>query len=287
MRLLDEGGMAGWPVAVTTAAWTQLEETARAFDGVATDYDRSNSANQTLCEMRRRTRDALSAYAPAGAAVLDLGCGPGTDLDALARAGFNVTALDWSPGMVAEARRRIARSGIEDRVCVRHLGIQDLAALPREAFDAAYSSLGPMNCVPNLADAARLIGQRLKPGGVFVASVIGRVCPWDLALYAWRRDWARLLVRFGEGLVPVPLSGRTVWTRYHTPADFERSFLDAGFTRLALRALGLLVPPPYLAGFTARHAAIVRTLQALEDRTAHWPVLRGIGDHFLIVMRRT
>jgi hypothetical protein len=38
--------------------------------------------------------------------------------------------------------------------------------------------------------------------------------------------------------------------------------------------------------FAQRHPRAVATLQALEDRVARWPGLRGWGDHFLIVMQR-
>src|SRR5262249_37855084 len=97
---------------------------------------------------------------------------------------------------------------------------------------------------------------------------------------------ARALVRFRRGLVPVPLEGRTVWTRYYTPREFERVFGGAGLTRVSLRALGLLVPPPYLHAFASRHPLLVASLQRLEDRVAAWPLVRACGDHFLIVLRK-
>ncbi len=84
----------------------------------------------------------------------------------------------------------------------------------------------------------------------------------------------------------MPFYGRTVWTRYYSPGEVERTFRAAGFERVALRALGLFAPPPYLEGFAARHPGILRVLEHLEDRAALWPGLRQMGDHFLIVMRK-
>jgi len=86
--------------------------------------------------------------------------------------------------------------------------------------------------------------------------------------------------------VAVPLSGHTVWTRYYTPAEFRSAFEPAGFRLRSLRALGLLVPPPYLFAFAQRHPRAVAALETLEDRVAGWPALRQWGDHFLIVMQR-
>src|SRR5262249_11348580 len=107
------------------------------------------------------------------------------------------------------------------------------------------------------------------------------------ALYAARRDFARLRVRFTRGFVAVPLERRTVWTRYYTPGEFERAFVEAGFTRVSLRALGLFMPPPYVARFAAKHSSLMRILQALDDTLGALPVLRGAGDHFLIVLQKT
>jgi SAM-dependent methyltransferase len=251
---------------------------------VAAGYDQSNTENPILSAMRSRTLDQLTSRVSAGSRILDLGCGPGSDAETLARAGYNVTAIDWSPAMVEEAQRRVRHAQLRDRVQVRHLGIQEIDHLDTASFDAALSNFGPLNCVPDLDEAARLIARRLKPGGVLVASVIGRVCPWEIGLYLTRGNLARVQVRFARHFVPVPLDGRTVWTRYYSPAVFGRVFARAGFRRVVLRGLGLFSPPPYLEGFARRHRHVVTALQAVDDTVASWPGLRGLGDHFLIVL---
>jgi SAM-dependent methyltransferase len=281
------GVIASDPLAHASVRLDQaLLETQSAFDGVAAGYDRSNSENATLCAMRQRARRALESAVAPGAHVLDLGCGPGTDDEPLASRGYRVTAIDWSRAMVDEARRRVASAGFEDRVEVLHLGIHQLDVLAPATFDAAYSNFGPLNCVPDLDEAARLIAARLRPGGVFIASVIGRVCPWEIALFGARGRWKRAAIRFAQEMVPVPLEGRTVWTRYYTPRAFERSFAAAGFDRVSLRALGLFVPPPYAHAFAGRHRTLVSGLQWIEDAAGAWPGVRAMGDHFLIVMRK-
>src|SRR5204863_5612492 len=139
------------------------------------------------------------------------------------------------------------------RVAVYNMGIHEIDRLARAQFDAVYSNFGPLNCVPDLATAAGLIADRLKPGGVVVASVIGRICPWEIALYLARGDWRRATIRFRSGMVPVPLEGRTVWMQYYSPHAFESAFVAAGFTPVLVRALGLCAPPPYLQAFADRH----------------------------------
>lgn len=264
----------------------ECEQTAEAFDGVAAAYHASNVANPILAAMRRRVLAAVGAHVPRGARILDLGCGPGTDDELLARAGYEVTAIDSSRSMVEQAELRMARADLCDRVKIHHLGIQELDRLPPFAYDAALSNFGPLNCVPDLADAAGQVAGRLRHRALLIASVIGRICPWEIALYAARGDFARARVRFARGAVPVPLDGGTVWTSYYSPAEFERAFAGHGFFRVSLHTLGLFAPPPYLEGFAARHPRFVARLGEIDATVGGWPLLRRWGDHFLIVLRK-
>jgi len=264
----------------------QLADTQRAFDEVAAGYDGSLGNNTLVQAVRARTLAAVTRSVAPGAALLDLGCGTGLDAVALGRQGYRVTAIDWSANMVRQTRDRAAQAGNNGIVAVNQIGIHELGRLPAGTFDGAYSNLGAMNCVPDLGAAAASIAQRLRPGGALIASVIGRVCPWELAIFARKRDWRRVAARRSRGAVPVPLAGRTVWTRYYSPSEFRSTFAAAGFRLRSLRSLGLLVPPPYAIDFADRHPQLVARLQVIEDRVAGWPALRRWGDHFLVVMER-
>jgi SAM-dependent methyltransferase len=263
-----------------------LRDTQRAFDGVAASYERSNAENRLLSAMRTRTRRVFERFVPAGSRVLDLGCGTGSDVEHFARRGDRVTAVDWSPAMVAETERRVRAAGLAGRVVAQHLGIHQIDCLAPGAFDAAHSSFGPLNCVADLPDIARQIANRLRPGGVLVASVIGRVCPWEIALYLARGNWRRATLRFSNGMVPVPLEGRTVWMEYHSPRTFEAAFVASRFSRVLVRSLGLCAPPPYLQAFADRHPTAVDRLARVDDLVGSWPGLCQLGDHFLIVLRK-
>src|SRR5260370_869991 len=82
-------------------------------------------------------------------------------------------------------------------------------------YDGAYSNLGPLNCVPALREVSRECARLLRPGGTLVFTVIGRVCPWEIAHYLRRRQYARIKVRFARGSVPVSMNKHTIWTRYY------------------------------------------------------------------------
>jgi SAM-dependent methyltransferase len=278
--LLDADWMGECAVAVADA-W--LADTEAAFDQVAASYHQDNEDNVLLKAMRARVIATVLRHVPSGGRLLDLGCGPGTDVAVLARAGYQVTGVDRSPAMIREATMR---AGTLAHASVRQLGIEDLGALAPETFQAALSNFGPLNCVPNLASAAPAIADRLESGGYLVASVIGRVCPWELALYVGRGQFGRAGIRRSRQPAAVPLSGHRVWTQYYSPREFAVIFGAAGFEVVERRALGLFTPPPYMNGFAGRHPGVISALQAVEDVAGAWPLIREWGDHFLIVLRK-
>lgn len=264
----------------------RVGDTARAFDSVAGEYDAMNRRNVVICEMRRHLRLAVTRAAVARGRLLDLGCGPGPDAVYFGQQGHRVVAIDVSSDMVREARQAVRHAGVEDLVTVAHWDMQHLDTLPDAGFDVIYSNLGPFNCVPDLSRIAAPLCARLRPGGTLVASVIGRHCPWEWVRFLAPGEWPRLTVRFARQLVPVPLNDRTVWTRYYTPGEFERPFVAEGLRRVSLRGLGITLPPPYLEGFADRHPVLVRALGRTDDHIGHWPLVRELGDHFLVVMRK-
>ncbi len=263
----------------------QLLETRRAFDSVASFYDGPFGNNEIVQRMRAALVSELTRRVRPGARLLDLGCGTGLDAAHLAALGYRVVAIDAAPQMVRRTRARASAQAVGGRLTALELGIEALDRLSGEAFDAIYSDLGALNCVPDLAAVAAGCAALLDAGGVLVASVIGRLCPWELAYYSARGDVRRAGLRLARTPVPVGLSGGTVWTRYYRPKEFLRAFRGA-FAPEATRALGLFSPPPYLVGLDRRLPRAGRGLWWLDARLGALPVLRNAGDHFLMVLRK-
>jgi SAM-dependent methyltransferase len=263
-----------------------LDDTRAAFDSVAVDYDGPRGNNALVQDMRREMWRWLDITFAAPSQLIDLGCGTGLDAVHLAQLGHHVLAIDWSPRMVARARTRAAAAQVGDRVRTAALGAHELERIEGNSlFDGAYSNLGALNCVPDLAAVARESSRLLKPGGRLVFSVIGRWCPWEIGYYAAHADWSRVRVRFGHRMLAVRLNGHTVWTKYWTPAELYREFARE-FALVHHRALCLLAPPPYMTWLRDRHSRWYERLWRWDRRLAGWPGLRGLGDHFLIVMEK-
>jgi SAM-dependent methyltransferase len=265
---------------------SRLEETRSAFDSVAADYDDDRGNNAAIQDMRAETWRWLDRTFPPESRLLDIGCGTGLDAARMARLGHRVTALDWSPEMVRRTSGRAHAEGLSERVLSLNLGAHELERLGESgSYDGAYSNLGALNCLPELDGAAHECARLLKPGGSLVFAVIGRICPWEVGYYLLRRRWGRVKVRYARDVVPVGLNQHTVWTRYYMPHEFYRPF-RRHFELTEHRGLCIFVPPPYLLGMRQRHPRWHGRLWRLDRRLAGWPVLRAIGDHFLIIMRK-
>ena len=261
---------------------TRLLDTQEAFDSVAADYDGPRGNNTAIQDMRAEMWRWLDQSFAPGSRLIDLGCGTGLDAVHLASQGHHVTATDWSERMVERTRDRARDAGLA--VDALAIGAHELNRL-EGSFDGAYSNLGPLNCVPDLGAVASECARLIKPGGRLVFTVIGRYCPWEVAHYVRQRRWARAGIRFAKDTVAVGMNGRTIWTRYYTPAEFYAAFAPH-FELEVQRGLCVFVPPPYLTWLAERHPRWHERLWALDRRVAGWPGINRLGDHFLLVMRR-
>ena len=106
------------------------------------------------------------------ARILDCACGIGTQAIGLAAQGYRVTASDISDAALAEARKRAVQSGV--RIRFAHADFRALADTFSEQFDlviAMDNALPHMLTHSDLEAAAGSIAGRLRPGGMFTASI--------------------------------------------------------------------------------------------------------------------
>ena len=264
----------------------QLRDTQDAFDSVAVDYDGPRGNNLLIQDMRTEMWRWLDTTFAPRSCLIDIGCGTGLDAVRMAQRGHRVTATDWSPQMVQRTSDRAEREHLTGAVQPIAVGAHELHRLDSTAmFDGAYSNLGALNCVPDLSDVSRECARLLKPGGALVFTVVGRLCPWEIAYYLRKKSWARVKVRFTRNFVPVGMNKHTIWTHYYRPLEFYRSF-RRHFTLAHYRGLCVFAPPPYMTWMREKHARTYDRLWRLDRRTSGWPLVRQMGDHFLMVMKK-
>ncbi|WP_460783903.1 class I SAM-dependent methyltransferase [Microbacterium tumbae] len=130
------------------------------FDQVAAGYDRTNLV-MTFGNDAFWRRAATRAVAPkAGERILDLAAGTASSSASLAGSGADVVAADFSPGMLAEGRRR---HGHLPNLSFVEADATDLPFADDE-FDAVTMSYGLRN-VQDPKKALRELLRVTRPGG--------------------------------------------------------------------------------------------------------------------------
>ncbi len=133
------------------------------FDEVASGYDRTNTVLSLGQDKLWRVATTRAVAPRPGQRILDLAAGTGASSVALARSGAEVVAGDFSPGMIAEGRRR--HGHVPNVTFVE----ADAMALPfgDGEFDAVTISFG----LRNVNDPKKALAEMLRvtaPGGRIV-----------------------------------------------------------------------------------------------------------------------
>lgn len=133
------------------------------FDQVAAGYDRTNTVLSLGNDQLWRAAMTRAVAPRAGQRILDLAAGTGASSVALSRSGAEVVAGDFSPGMIAEGRRR--HGGVTNLSFVE----ADATQLPfdDDSFDAVTISFG----LRNVIDPQKALAEMLRvtaPGGRLV-----------------------------------------------------------------------------------------------------------------------
>lgn len=133
------------------------------FDQVAQGYDRTNTVLSLGNDRLWRVATTRAVAPRPGERILDLAAGTAASSVSLARSGAHVVAADFSPGMIAEGRRR--HGGIPNL----EFAEADATDLPfeDESFDAVTMSFGLRNVIEPRT-ALRELLRVTKPAGRLV-----------------------------------------------------------------------------------------------------------------------
>jgi len=164
-------------VAFKNAAWTA---------DAGADVYAANTASTTDFThfVTRAYLSHLTTRIPAGARVLDLGCGTGVLTTALAAQGYDVTGVDISAAML----RRIRPASPGDRIRLLQGDVFDLPC-----GDAEFDGVITRWVVPhfrNWPDIVRQAARVLRPGGILVFDHTNRE-HYALATREHALDWRR------------------------------------------------------------------------------------------------
>ena len=209
----------------------QPNEVSGMFDGVARHYDRTNAIMSVGNAQLWRAATVRAVDPQARERILDVAAGTGTSSVAFARKGVVVVAVDFSPGMIAEGRRRHPQIEFVEA---------DAEKLPfgDDEFDAVTISFGLRNIEHPKAALAEMY-RVLKPGGRLV------ICEFSKPPRALFRTGYAAYMRYVMPLVATLASSNRdaygylresieQWPDQETLSQWIRG---VGFTRVAHRNL--------------------------------------------------
>jgi ubiquinone/menaquinone biosynthesis C-methylase UbiE len=219
------------------------------FDSIADVYDESLPAHVVEHYLRKRSRFVVE-HCPRGEG-LDVGCGTGTLAARLAGAGYRMSGVDSSEGMLDVLRERSPAVR-----AVRGSGTE--LPFPDESFDLVLS-VAVMHHIADAPDVTRTLAEMVR-----VARPGGRILVWD---HNPRNPYWKLLM----ARVPQDTGEERL-----IPEDELVGGLRAAGARVLLAEQLGMVPD-----FTPR--AWLRAAAAAERAVERTPLVRRLAAHNVIL----
>ncbi len=262
-----------------------MPDTKSSFNAIAADYDSRDNSNPILVWMRSIVHEVYLKHLPVNAKILELNAGTGVDAVFLAENGFSVLATDISDKMIdvlfSNAKAQISKKMITAEV----RSFEEISQIAESDFDAVVSNFGGLNCISDFSRLSVDLARKLKAGGLFIAVVMNKLCPWEIFYYTLKLNFREAFRRFKKQGIMAELNGEKVQTFYFSPGEFSAAF-SRNFTPVKLYTLALNTPPPYLVGLYNTFKPLVKLWMKIDELVKSLPLFNRMGDHFIIVMKK-
>lgn len=253
--------------------------TEAAFDAHAPGYDSDFSETVTGRLQRNLVWNYLHNHLDVKThpRVLEINCGTGVDALWLHSKGFVVTATDLSEGMLAAAA---AKTDAVKFIRCSFLELEN--QFENESFDVLFSNFGGLNCTDaaGLEKLAAAADKLLRPGGRFIAVVMGNNCRWETIYFNRKGEAEKALRRASGKPVEAEINGNRFPVWYYSTPAFAACF-EKSFTLKATRAIGWMLPPSYLDKAFRNKAFLLRIFYLLDRWFGKRTFAINRADHFL------
>jgi hypothetical protein len=151
-------------------------------------------------------------------------------------------------------------------------------------FDGAASNFSGLNCVEDLGAVRRELARLLRPGGLAVLCVLGRVVPWEIAWFLAQGDWNKAVRRLRHTECGNYACAPRVY--YYSRREIMRAFAP-DFRLRRWKGIGISLPPSYMDHWAQRFPRITVALGKADGLLGRVPIVRNIGDFVLLEFERT
>jgi len=259
------------------------ETIAEAFSRTAEKYDAFAEHHPHLTRLRNKVYAHLDGLLEPSTRILELNAGSGVDAIHLAQRGYQVHATDIAPGMLARAHDKVERLGLNKSVTIQECSFMDLSQVQTGPFEAVFSDMGGLNCIPDLSPVIHELPKVLQPGGLVTWVLMPPICLWEMAeILRGHKNLA--FRRLSPTGTRSHLEGLYFNVYYFSPQQVLAWF-GADYQLVKLEGLSVLTPTAESKNLAIRHPRLYGALAWLDDRLSAIPPWRGWGDFYIISLR--
>ena len=251
------------------------------FSHTAGAYDRDFTHTTIGIKQRRQVHNAILSYLNKSSSVLELNGGTGEDALFLAKHCGSVLTTDISPEMVNVSKAKTAHL---ENVSTQVLDVNALDSNSDKKYDLLFSNFGGLNCLSPQELKIFMDNSEsfLKLQGVLIAVIMGRKTIWE-RLYFWlKKDEANKKRRRSKEAIESNIDGELVSTWYYSPKEVES--MAKGIRIIALKPIGLFVPPSYLQSFFNNKKVLLNIFHFMDGFFGRrWA---DYADHYCICFQK-
>lgn len=229
---------------------SKKEQVEEMFDNIAPTYDRLNHIMSLNIDKIWRRRVMRIVRRHKARKIMDVATGTGDLAIAMAKRAdrTQILGIDLSEEMLAVARKKIQKQGLEERIMLEKGDAENLAMVSSESLDAATVAFGVRN-FENIERGLSEIYRTLRVGGLLVVLEFSmpknRLIRWVYSQYAHR-----LLPRIG-GMISKDKRAYTYLPdsveEFPAPERFAEILKGVGFKSVKLRSQSCGIAYIYIA----------------------------------------
>lgn len=245
-------------------------------------FEKRATINTSLERIRNDFRQLTSKYP--FSKVLEIGCGPGFDIEWFAQKypSKRFTAVDISMEMVNHTKKRIEEGEFTNAKVLQSSERELIDKFGTASFDMIYVYFGALNTVEDLSETADIINQLLTDKGIAVLSFVNKWYMRELIVQMMKLKFDSAFARLGK-----TWGGYSV-DRHLSSHCYSPSFIKNAFHKFSLlenKGYSIFYPPWYNDHKVKNNPQKATKLWNIDQKIQTSP-LWALGEYTLFVFQK-